>query len=87
MTYSPDKRRRYQREYYRRNKDKVREYQRLYYHNNKKKITSDDNYSPYICPREVVRGTFHSVDFMRAPVEKSLRMLKQIINGERFFTI
>lgn len=87
MPYSVSKRRQYQRDYYRQNKEKVREYQRLYYHAHKKKLRGADGEEEYVCPRESVRSTFHSVDLMRAPVEKSIRMLRQIIDGERSFIV
>ncbi len=41
----------------------------------------------FSAPREVVRSTFNTTDLMHSPVEKTLKMLEQIINGERFFTM
>jgi len=87
MPYSAKKRRQYQRDYYEQNKEKVREYQRLYYHTHKKKMRGENGESDFMCPRESTRSTFHSVDLMRAPAEKSVRMLNQIISGERTFII
>ncbi len=87
MPYTIKRRRQYQRDYYERNKEKVREYQRLYYHAHKRKLRGDSGEADFLCPRESVRFTFHSVDLMRAPAEKSVRMISQIINGERTFII
>jgi hypothetical protein len=80
-------RREYQRRYYQMHKEKAKEYQRQYNLTHKKKARAGRGKASFVAPREVVRTTFNSADLMHAPVEKTVRMLEKIINGERFFTI
>ena len=79
-------RREYQRRYYQMHKEKAKEYQRQYNLTHKKKARGRGK-SSFDAPREVVRSTFNTADLMHSPVEKTLRMLEKIINGERLFTM
>ncbi len=79
-------RREYQRRYYQMHKEKAKEYQRQYNLTHKKKLRSGRG-SDNEAPREVVRSTFNTSDIMHSPVEKTIRILEKIINGERFFTM
>ncbi|MCB2231369.1 hypothetical protein KQH82_11695 [bacterium] len=79
-------RREYQRRYYQMHKEKAKEYQRQYNLTHKKKARGRGK-SSFSAPREVVRSTFNTSDIMHAPVEKTVRMLEQIIKGDRFFTM
>ena len=80
-------RREYQRRYYQMHKEKAKEYQRQYNLTHKKKARGGRGKSSFIAPREVVRHTYNTSDLMHSPVEKTIRMLEKIINGERFFTM
>ena len=79
-------RREYQRRYYQMHKEKAKEYQRQYNLTHKKKARIGRGKSSD-APREVIRTTFNTNDLMHSPVEKTIRMLEKIINGERFFTM
>jgi hypothetical protein len=79
-------RREYQRRYYQMHKEKAKEYQRQYNLTHKKKLRSGQG-GDNSAPREVVRNTFNTSDIMHSPVEKTIRILEKIINGERFFTM
>ncbi|UCC44517.1 MAG: hypothetical protein JSU65_00915 [Candidatus Zixiibacteriota bacterium] len=79
-------RREYQRRYYQMHKEKAKEYQRQYNLTHKKKARGRGK-SSFDAPREVVRSTFNTADLMHSPVEKTLKMLEKIINGERLFTM
>jgi hypothetical protein len=79
-------RREYQRRYYQMHKEKAKEYQRQYNLTHKKKARGRGKGS-FDAPREVVRSTFNTADLMHSPVEKTLKMLEKIINGERLFTM
>jgi len=37
--------------------------------------------------REDVKGTYNTHDIMHSPVEKTLKILEKIINGDRLFTM
>ena len=80
-------RRDYQRQYYQKHKEKAKEYQRQYNLTHKKKARGGKGKTGLTAPREVVRSTFNTTDLMHSPVEKTLRMLEQIIKGERLFTM
>ena len=80
-------RREYQRRYYQEHKEKAKEYQRQYNLTHKKKARSGRGKAGFAAPREVVRSTFNTTDLMHSPVEKTLKMLEKIINGERMFTM
>jgi hypothetical protein len=80
-------RREYQRRYYQMHKEKAKEYQRQYNLTHKKKARGGRGKSSFTAPREVVRTTFNTSDLMHAPAEKTVRMLEQIIKGDRFFTM
>ena len=80
-------RREYQRRYYQMHKEKAKEYQRQYNLTHKKKARGGRGKSSFIAPREVVRNTYNTSDLMHSPVEKTIRMLEKIINGERLFTM
>jgi len=84
---TPEARREYQRRYYQLHKEKAKEYQRQYNLTHKKKARGGRGKANFVAPREVVRMTFNTSDIMHAPVEKTLRMLEKIINGERLFTM
>jgi hypothetical protein len=43
--------------------------------------------APFMYSREDVKGTFNTHDIMHSPVEKTLRILEKIINGDRLFTM
>ena len=79
-------RREYQRRYYQMHKEKAKEYQRQYNLTHKKKARGRGN-SPFSADREVVRSTLNTADLMHSPVEKTIKMLEKIINGERLFTM
>ena len=79
-------RREYQRRYYQMHKEKAKEYQRQYNLTHKKKARGRGR-AGFSANREVVRSTFNTTDLMHSPVEKTLKMLEQIIKGERFFTM
>ncbi|MFQ5453675.1 MAG: hypothetical protein ACE5D6_05765 [Candidatus Zixiibacteriota bacterium] len=80
-------RREYQRHYYQLHKEKAKEYQRQYNLTHKKKAGGGRGKSNFIASREVVRSTYNTADIMHSPIEKTIRMLEKIINGERFFTM
>jgi len=80
-------RREYQRRYYQMHKEKAKEYQRQYNLTHKKKARNGRGKTSVAAPREVVRSTFNTADIMHSPVEKTLKMLEKIINGERLFTM
>lgn len=80
-------RREYQRQYYQQHKEKAKEYQRQYNLTHKKKARGGRGKAGFAAPREVMRTTFNTADLMHSPVEKTLKMLQQIINGERLFTM
>ncbi|MDZ4722829.1 MAG: hypothetical protein SGI97_02825 [candidate division Zixibacteria bacterium] len=80
-------RREYQRRYYQMHKEKAKEYQRQYNLTHKKKARGGRGKSGFSAQREAVRSTFNTADIMHSPVEKTLRMLEKIINGERLFTM
>ncbi len=80
-------RREYQRRYYQMHKEKAKEYQRQYNLTHKKKARVGRGKSNMIASREVVRSTFNTADIMHSPVEKTLKILEKIINGERLFTM
>ena len=80
-------RREYQRRYYQMHKEKAKEYQRQYNLTHKKKARGGRGKASFVAPREVVRTTYNTTDIMHSPVEKTLRILEKIINGERFFTM
>jgi len=84
---TPEARREYQRRYYQLHKDKAKEYQRQYNLSHKKKVRGGRGKANFVCPREVIRGTFNTADIMHAPVEKTLKILEKIISGERLFTM
>ncbi|MFH1364094.1 MAG: hypothetical protein ABIH52_00395 [Candidatus Aenigmatarchaeota archaeon] len=79
-------RRDYQRRYYQIHKEKAKEYQRQYNLEHKKKGGGGRGRGR-VAEREVVRGTYNTADLMHSPVEKTLRMIEKIINGERLFTM
>ena len=80
-------RREYQRQYYQKHKEKAKEYQRQYNLTHKKKARGGRGKASFNCPREEVRTTFNTADLMHSPVEKTVKMLEKIINGERLFTM
>ena len=84
---TPEARREYQRRYYQLHKDKAKVYQIHYNLSHKYKVRGVLGKANFICPREVVRGTFNTADIMHAPVEKTLKILEKIISGERLFTM
>ena len=81
-----EERREYQRRYYQMHKEKAKEYQRQYNLTHKKKARVGRG-KAMMAAREVVRSTFNTNDLMHSPVEKTLKMLEKIINGERYFTM
>ena len=80
-------RRDYQRRYYQEHKEKAKEYQRQYNLTHKKKARASRGKAGFSSNREVVRSTFNTAAIMHAPVEKTIKMLEKIINGERLFTM
>ncbi len=84
---TPEARREYQRRYYQLHKEKAKEYQRQYNLTHKKKARGGRGRANFNCPREVIRSTFNTSDIMHSPVEKTLKILEKIINGERLFTM
>jgi hypothetical protein len=43
--------------------------------------------APFMYSREDVKGTYNTHDIMHSPVEKTLRILQKIIDGDRLFTM
>lgn len=82
---SPE-RRAYLREYYQKNKERAREYQRQYSLKHRRKSTAP-GCSSSGTGREAFRTVFNMGDIMQSPTEKSLKILEQILKGERFFTM
>jgi hypothetical protein len=80
-------RREYQRRYYQLHKEKAKEYQRQYNLTHKKKLRAGRGKTGSSAQREVVRSTFNTTDIMHSPVEKTVKMLEQIIKGQRLFTM
>ncbi len=80
-------RREYQRQYYQKHKEKAKEYQRQYNLTHKKKVRGGRGKASFECPREKQRMTFNTADLMHSPSEKTLQMLKQILSGDRIFTM
>ena len=80
-------RREYQRQYYQKHKEKAKEYQRQYNLTHKKKVRGGRGKASFECPREKKRMTFNSSDLMHSTSEKTLKMLKQILSGDRMFTM
>jgi len=80
-------RREYQRQYYQKHKEKAKEYQRQYNLTHKKKVRGGRGKASFECPREKKRMTFNSADLMHSTSEKTLEMLKQILAGDRMFTM
>ncbi len=80
-------RREYQRQYYQKHKEKAKEYQRQYNLTHKKKVRGGRGKASFECPREKSRMTFNTADLMRSPSEKTLKMLKEILSGEKMFTM
>jgi hypothetical protein len=80
-------RREYQRQYYQKHKEKAKEYQRQYNLTHKKKVRGGRGKASFECPREKKRMTFNTADLMHSPSEKTLKMLKQILSGDRIFTM
>jgi hypothetical protein len=78
-------RRAYLRRYYEANKERAREYQRRYNLMHKKKARAVGGKRG--ARRQEIRETFNASDIMRAPTEKSLKILQLILRGDRFFTI
>jgi hypothetical protein len=79
-------RREYQRRYYQMHKEKAKEYQRLYNLTHKKKRGGRGK-ANFVCPRDAARMTYNTCDLMNSPVEKTLKMLEKIIDGDRLFTM
>jgi hypothetical protein len=85
---STDKgRKEYQRRYYQTHKEKAKEYQREYNRTHKKKARIGRGTSNMLASREVVRITYNIDDLQEAPPEKTEKILRQILNRERMFTM
>jgi len=86
-------RREYQRKYYQAHKEKAQAYQRLYNltHKKTKKKTGrrvNNHFRvSFDCPREEAKLTFNSCDLINAHGDKAVRMVNQILSGERMFTV
>ena len=80
-----DARREYLRDYYRRNREKAREYQRQYNLTHKKKIRMERN--RFVSNREQFKEAFTIRDIMHSPTEKALKIVNQILKGERLFVL
>ena len=78
-------RREYLRNYYLRNREKAREYQRQYNLRHKKKIRTDR--SRFLSQRQTIQEAFTSRDIMHSPTEKALKILTQIVKGERYLVL
>ena len=76
------RRKAYQTQYYLDHREKAKEYQRLYNLEYKKKNVRFKRGS-FVERRPQVQQTYHASDIMHAPAEKTLKMLTQIIAGER----
>ncbi len=84
---TPEARREYSRRYYQLHKEKTKEYQRKYNLSHKKLRRRKKRKADFTCPREFVRQTFNTSDIMHTPVEKTLKILEKIINGDCNFTM
>ncbi len=85
-TETSPERKEYLRRYYRENRERAREYQRQYSLKHKRKARAEDLIFGK-GRREKIRSIFHQGDIMQSPTEKSIKMLDQILKGERFFTM
>jgi hypothetical protein len=83
---SPE-RRTYLREYYRKNRERAREYQRQYTLNHRRKSPASCGGPGGTRRRETVKRIYNAGDIMRATTEQSIRMIDQILRGERHFTM
>jgi hypothetical protein len=83
---SPE-RRTYLREYYRRNRERAREYQRQYTLDHRRKSPACPGGSGGNRRREPIKTVYNMGDIMRATTEQSIRMIEQILRGERHFTM
>jgi len=82
---TPASQREYMKQYYKIHREKAREYQRQYNLTHKKKVRLKATNSS--AGREAVRSTFTTRDIMQSPTEKTLKILKMIVSGERQFTL
>ncbi len=78
-------RREYQRLYYQQNRDKALAYQREYNRVHKKKVrfpslTESDR-------KRLKKTSYNVSDIMKASPEKTVRMIEQIVKGERAFNV
>ena len=89
---TPEGRKAYQAAYYQAHKEEANEYQKAYHQAHKAKINAERRRNTRlkntkIIKRESYKATYHQGDIMHSPVEKSLRMINQILRGERGFTM
>ena len=89
---TPEDRARYMHEYYLKHKEKARKYQRLYHRAHSEEINAKrrqkrrlENTQPI--KREPYKATYHASDIMHMTAEKSIRVIEQILSGERGFKI
>ncbi len=82
-----DIRREYQRQYYQKHKEKAKEYQRQYNLTHKKKIRGGRGKASFDCPREQTRMTYNTADLMHSPPEKAMKIIRDILSGEKMFTM
>jgi len=79
-------RREYLRNYYLANRERAREYQRNYNLTHRKKAKAG-KVGSVVGRREVRRETFTMRDIMQNSTEKSLRIISQVLSGDRSFTM
>ena len=81
-------RREYQRRYYQAHKERAKEYQRRYNLSHKKKrVYGLNRKANFVCPREARQTVFNMCDFQNAHGDKAVKMIRQIVSGERLFTM
>jgi len=88
-TSTAEGRREYQRKYYQMHKEKAKEYQRQYNltHKKKAKLPGGRGKKKNVEVREVVRATYNEEDIQWATPEEVEKRVRQILRGERLFTI
>ena len=74
----------YQRRYYMEHREKAKEYQKDY--NRRTKSSSRPCGRRRQIERQSIQATYTSSDLLHAPTEKTIRMIEQVIRGERGLT-
>ncbi len=79
----------YQREYYLAHREKAKEYQRQYnlLHKKKQRLPGAKGKNALEFKRDMIKMTYNTHDLMYSPAEKTIKMLQEIISGEKMFTM